>query len=148
MRKRFGLVVLAAVFAYCAFLGWRAVRTPAAPPEPRPQMADLGTIKSDLFIFARAERAFYASVGRYAPMSELRSNGLLSLPPDTRWPYRYSIVVSAPDTFVIVAMRQSPEGGPPMALMIDDKMDMREYQSHHWTHPERRHKPTARQRFS
>ncbi len=98
----------------------------------------MGDVKSDLFEYARAERAFYASKGRYATMPELRSQGLLSVPPDIRWPYFYSIHTPAPDRFVIIAMAKGPFGSRPIALSIDDNFNMRQFDSHHWRHPQRR----------
>ena len=137
--------MLVAVLGVLALVGWNAERVLPLPPRPQ---ADLGTIKSDLLVFARAERAYFASAGRYAPMKELRTHGLLSLPPDTRWPYRYSIVVTAPDTFVIVAMSQKLDGARPAALAVDEQMNMRQLDPHHGRQPGRRHKAATQQRFS
>ena len=140
MRRRYGIAVLVAVLGVLLFVGWKMERVLPLPPRPQ---ADLGTVKSDLFVFARAERAYFASAGRYAPMSELRTNGLLSLPPDTRWPYRYSIVVTAPDTFVIVAMSQNLDGGRPVALAIDEHLNMREFHPHSRFHRRRDRQPAV-----
>ena len=140
-------VVIGAVLGIVAFgliAGWRMVRTPALPPRP---LADMGDVKSDLFVFARAERAFYASSGRYASMDELRSRGLLTLPPEVRWPYFYSVHTPTPDRFVIVAMAKGPFGSRPIALSIDDNFNMRQFDSHRWKHPERR-RAANRLRFS
>ena len=146
MRRQIGIGVLVAVLAYAALAGWRMVRTPELPPRP---LADVGAVKSDLFDYARAERAFYASMGRYASMKELRSEGLLSLPPDIRWPYFYSIHTPAPDRFVIVAIAKGPFGARPIVVTIDDSFNMRQFDSHHWTMPDhQRQRPATRQRFS
>ena len=148
MRFRLGIAMLAAVIAYCLFVGWKFARTPALPPRPQPQLADLGTIKADLFAFARAERAYYAAAGRYAPLSELRSEGLLSLPPDIRWPYFYTIHMPAPNRFVIMAVAEGPFGARPIAITIDDDFNMRRFDSHHWRPGRRRNRGAARQNFS
>src|SRR5579884_1702704 len=137
MRRHIAIGALLAVIAYCGLVAWRSLRTPV-PPRPEPHLADRGVIKSDLLVYARAERAFFASSGHYASMSELRDRGLLSLPPDTRWPYRYMISVPAPDSFVIVALPQSAEAGHPVALTIDEKMNMREINPH--SSPPRHHR--------
>jgi hypothetical protein len=148
MRLRFSLLVLALVLVGGLVTGARFLRTPALPAQHRP-LADMGAVKSDLFIYARAELAFYASSGRYADMQELRSRGLLSLPPDVRWPYFYSIHTPSPDRFVIVAIAQGPFGARPIALSIDDDFNMREFDSHRWGPPEHRRRHGAtRQRFS
>jgi hypothetical protein len=149
MRLRFGIAVLVVLLGYIGFLAWRAEHIPALPARPQHQLADFGAVKSDLFVFARAERAFYASVGRYASMQELRSEGLLSLPPDIRWPYFYSIHTPAPDRFVIVAIAQGPFGARPIAITIDDDFKMQQFDAHHWQRPDRqRNRAPARQRFS
>lgn len=135
MRRAILIGTLVAVVAYGAIAGWREFRTPQLPPRP---LADMGAVKADLFEYARAERAFYASSGRYATMQELRSEGLLSLPPDVRWPYFYSIHTPAPDRFVIIAMAKGPFGSRPIALSIDDNFNMQQFDPHKWRHPEHR----------
>ncbi|MGH9523967.1 MAG: hypothetical protein ACRD3E_15705, partial [Terriglobales bacterium] len=72
MRKAILRAVVVAMVAWAALLAWRYARIPALPPRPQ---ADMGTVKEDLLVFARAERAFYASAGRYAEMHELRTAG-------------------------------------------------------------------------
>ena len=109
--------------AWAALLAWKYERIPALPPRPQ---ADMATVKQDLLVFARAERAFYASSGRYAEMHELRTQGLLTLPPEMRWPYSYYVVMPTSKRFVVVAMGQGAMGARPLALAIDEKMDMRE----------------------
>jgi hypothetical protein len=146
MRRGIVIGALVAVLAFSVIVGWRMLRMQPLPPRP---LADVGAVKSDLFVFAKAERAFYASTGRYATMEQLRSEGLLSLPPDIRWPYFYSIHRPTPDRFVIVAMAEAPSGSRPIALMIDDKFDMRQFDSHRWHHPDgRRNRNATRRNFS
>ncbi len=145
MRVRLGTAVVVVILGYAAFLAWRMERLPA-PPQPAPVLADLGTIKSDLFVYARAERAYFAATGRYATMQELRSDGLVSLPPDIRWPYFYSIR-TAPDRFVIVALAKGPFGSRPIAITIDDAFNMRRFDAHQWPHPEPRHRRSAMRRL-
>lgn len=134
MRRPIVIGAVVAVLAFALLAGWRTWRVQQLPPRP---LADLGAVKSDLFVFARAERAFFASSGRYASMDELRSKGLLSLPPDVRWPYFYSIHTTVPDRFVIVAMAEAPSGSRPIAVMIDDNFNMRRFDAHRWQHPRR-----------
>jgi hypothetical protein len=82
-------------------------------------------------------------------MSELRSDGLLTLPPDIRWPYFYSIHTPAPDRFVVIAMAQGPFGARPIAITIDDDFNMRRFNSHHWPALDRQRKRIRmQQRFS
>jgi len=132
MRRQILIGAVLAVLAVFLLAGWRILHLQQLPPRP---LADLGAVKSDLFVFARAERAFYASSGRYASMEELRSKGLLSLPPDVRWPYFYSIHTTAPDRCWIVAMAEAPSGSRPIAVMIDDNFNMRQFDAHRWHHP-------------
>ena len=137
MRRQVLIGALVVVLVFGLVTAWRMLRTPDPPPTPQPQLADLGTVKSDLFIFARAERAFFAATGRYAAMSELRSHGLLSLPPVTRWPYSYYIAVPQPGRFFIVAVAQGPPEGRPVALAMNEQMEMRQFEPHHSHHHER-----------
>lgn len=131
MHKRLAVTVVLVALAWSGLLAWRMVRLEKLPPRPQ---ADMGTIKQDLLLFARAEKAYYASSGHYAPMSELRTAGLLSLPPETRWPYSYYVVVRGPG-FVVVAMAQGPLGARPLALAVDEKMDMHELDPHDFPGP-------------
>ena len=137
MRKAIRRAVLVAIVVWAALLAWRYERIPALPPRPQ---ADMGTVKQDLLEFARAERAFYASSGRYAEMHELRTQGLLTLPPEMRWPYSYYVMTPSPKRFVVIAMGQTRMGARPLALAIDEKMDMRELDSSdfHGPHGKRR----------
>lgn len=132
MHRRLVLALTVVVLGCAVLLAWRGTRLEQLPPRPQ---ADMGVIKQDLLVFARAERAFYASAGRYAPMAELRSEGLLSLPPEMRWPYSYYVIVRGPKGFVIVAMAQSALGGRPLALAIDENMDMHELDPHDFPGP-------------
>ena len=134
MRVRLGIAVLVLVFGYAVFATWKLQRLASLPPTPHPRLADLGAVKSDLFIFARAERAYYASAGHYAPMAELRTDGLLSLPPATRWPYSYYISVPAPGKFFIIAVAQGPPDGRPVALAMNERMEMRQFEPHDVPH--------------
>lgn len=142
MWRHIAIGAVVAVLAFAGVSAWKIVHVPQLPPRP---LADVGEVKSDLFEYARAERAFYASKGRYASMQELRSQGLISVPPDIRWPYFYSIHTPAPDRFVIVAIAKGPFGSRPIALAIDEKMDMRELRGHR---TERHRRAARRMRFS
>jgi hypothetical protein len=132
MRKLVWRTVVVAVLACAVLLAWRFVRIPELPPRPQ---ADMATVKEDLLKFARAERAFYASAGRYAAMNELRTEGLLSLPPETRWPYSYFVVMPGAKRFVVVAMGQGVMGARPLALAVDEKLDMRELEGRDFPPP-------------
>jgi hypothetical protein len=117
---RFGIIVLVLAFAYCGFVLWRLLRIPTPPiSHPAPRAADLDAVKGDLCRLARAERAFFGATGHYAPENELRSNGDLTLPHGTRWPYHYGIYVPVPNRFVIVATTYGPLEKRPPALLID-----------------------------
>ena len=135
MRARVAVLVFVAAFFAAAMGAWRFDRVSLMPPHlPRP-VADPGKIKSDLLEFARAEHAYFAMTGHYADLDELRSKGLLTLPPSARWPYAYSIYVMPADRFAVVAMATGPIAGRPAALVMDDALRM-----HKYTPPEgRRH---------
>ena len=138
MRIRLGTAAVVVLLGCCVWFAWRRERLPELPPH-RPQMADMGTIKSDLIAFAAAERAFYASSGHYAAMSELRGKGLLTLPPDTRWPYSYYIAVPAPGKFFVVAVSEGLPGGRPVAMAMNEDMVMRKFDPRELPGPHRRH---------
>ena len=143
MRARVAVLVFVLAMFTAGVAAWRFARASLLPPNlPRP-VADQGVIKSDLFNFARAEHAYFAMSGHYAEMDELRAKGLLTLPPNARWPYFYSIYVIGSNRFAIVAMASGPLSGRPVALVIDDALRMRKYTPD--DHRHRRRDPRLRQ---
>src|SRR6185369_643032 len=95
-RIRFGIASLGLaigfVTAYGAFIAWRFERRmPATIVRPVPPATDVETVRVDLCRMARAQRAFFRAVGRYASSGELRSHGDFTSVINDRWPYGYTV---------------------------------------------------------
>lgn len=117
---RFGVIVAILASLYGAYLAIRLLQPSQLPAmAPRRPMADVRTVKSDLCGLAAAERAYFKTTGSYATETELRTSGVLGLPPGSRWPYQYLIKIPAPDTFTIVAAGNVPSNDRPMAVVTD-----------------------------
>jgi hypothetical protein len=125
---RFGIVAigLAVLFlgGYGRFLLWRLERRmPPGITHPLPVAADAGLVKADLCRIARAQRAFFASVGRFASTHELSSNGDFSVHTQGRWPYTYNVYNPSPVCFVVVASTAGTAlAGQSPAITVDDSM--------------------------
>jgi hypothetical protein len=85
---------------------------------------DIIGVKNDLLAIANAERGQFALEGKYLPLDELRSKGVINLPASGRGGYTYS--VDAADTaFRVVASYSGPAGSAPRTITIDQTMEMR-----------------------
>jgi hypothetical protein len=87
-------------------------------------VVDITGVKNDLLAIANAERSEFALEGKYLPLDELRSRGVINLPASGRGGYTYSIDVG--DTaFRVVASYSGPPGTAPQTISIDQTMEIR-----------------------
>ena len=85
---------------------------------------DVVGVKNDLLAIANAERSQYALEGKYLPLDELQSKGVIHIPSSGRRGYTYSVDVG--DTsFRVVASYSGPPGGGPQTISIDQSMEIR-----------------------
>jgi hypothetical protein len=125
MSRHFGIVALVIAFAWCGFLGWLFTARPMQTPPPRiPAVANIESVQRDLCSLAVAEVDFHRTAGRYASFHELRSNGKLALPPDSRWPYLYVLHAPTLEEFSITAVSANPTVDSPRLLIVDDQMQV------------------------
>lgn len=87
---------------------------------PRATIDTVG-VKNDLIAIANAERRRLASDGKYVSLDELRSNGDISMPGNTRGPYTYSVETSD-SGFRVVARYSGPDPKAPKSMSIDQTM--------------------------
>jgi len=96
---------------------------PATIVRPVPPATDVVTVRADLCRMARAQRAFFRAVGRYASSGELRSNGDFTSAGNDRWPYGYTVHTPVPDRFVVVASTVGTAlNGHAPAITVDDTL--------------------------
>ena len=81
---------------------------------------DVFGARTDLQVFASAERQAYALDGRYLTIEELREKKY-KVPDDTRGGYTYSAEIS-PETFRIWATLYGPDGAEQSSLSIGPDM--------------------------
>jgi hypothetical protein len=124
MGRAFGflsLIIVVAVGAYIYMRQTQGVMT-AGTSNPTATV-DLIGVKNDLLAIAQAERSHAALQGNFVSLEELRSQGDLNMPRDSRGPYTYSAEVSSGD-FHIVATYSGPDPGMPKTLTIDQTMQI------------------------
>lgn len=84
---------------------------------------DVTGVKNDLMAIANAERRRLASDGKYVSLDDLRSNGDISMPGNTRGPYTYA-VEAGDQTFKVTATYSGPDEHAPKQLSIDQNMQI------------------------
>ncbi len=85
---------------------------------------DVVGVRNDLLAIANAERSEFALEGKYLPLDELRSKGIISLPVSGRGGYTYSVDVGESD-FRVVASYSGAPGTAPQTISIDQTMEIR-----------------------
>ena len=84
---------------------------------------DVAGVKNDLVAIASAERRRFASDGKYVDISDLISNGDISMQQPSRGPFSYASSIS--DTgFTITATYSGNDPAVPRTLRIDQNMQM------------------------
>jgi hypothetical protein len=84
---------------------------------------DIVGVRNDLMVIANAERRRLASDGKYVSLDDLRSNGDISMPSNTRGPYTYSVEVN--DTgFVVKAIYSGADASAPRSITVDQTMQL------------------------
>jgi len=87
-------------------------------------VVDTTGVQNDLMTIANAERSQFALEGKYLPLDELRSKGVINLPASGRAGYTYSVDVGS-DSFRVVASYSGPPGAAPQTITIDQTMEIR-----------------------
>jgi len=94
----------------------------AAAASPRATI-DVTGVKNDLVALASAERRRMASDGKYVDISDLISNGDVSMQQPSRGPFSYSSSVSD-NSFRITASYSGNDPGVPHSMSIDENMQI------------------------
>jgi hypothetical protein len=85
---------------------------------------DVVGVRNDLIVIARAEERHLASDGKYVSLDELRSNGDISMPTNSRGPYSYSIETGE-NTFRVIATYSGSESSAPRSISVDQTMQIK-----------------------
>ena len=117
-----GLLIVLCVGAW--FYTRQATNVMPAGPRNIRAAVDTTGVRNDLLAIANAERSQFALEGKYLPLDELRSMGVINLPASGRAGYTYSVDVGS-DFFRVVASYSGPAGAAPQTITIDQTMEIR-----------------------
>jgi hypothetical protein len=123
--RAFGYLSLLIVLCVGAWLYTRQAKSvmPEGAGNVR-AVVDTTGVQNDLLAIANAERSQFALEGKYLPLDELRSKGVINLPASGRAGYTYSVDVGS-DSFRVVASYSGPSGAAPQTISIDQTMEIR-----------------------
>jgi hypothetical protein len=126
MGRALGFVGLLIVLGVGLYIYKQEVVATSAPggTTANPRMTiDTAGVKNDLVSIANAERRRFASDGKYVDISDLISNGDISMQQPSRGPFSYTSSVS--DTgFTITATYSGPDASGPKSMSIDQTMQI------------------------
>ena len=126
MGRVFGFVGLLVVMGAGMYIYKQQVVAVSAPggttANPRSTI-DVAGVRNDLVAMASAERRRFASDGKYVDISDLISNGDISMPSPSRGPFSYSASVSD-SGFRITATYSGNDPGAPHTMSIDENMQI------------------------
>jgi hypothetical protein len=122
--RAFGFISLLIVLCVGAWLYTRQAASVMPPGAGNVRaVVDITGVKNDLLAIANAERSQFALEGKYLPLDELRSRGVINLPAAGRGGYTYSVDVGDTD-FRVVASYSGPAGAAPQTISIDQTMEI------------------------
>jgi hypothetical protein len=77
-----------------------------------------------LLVLANAERSQFALDGKYLPLDELVSKGVVTMSRTRRPPYEYSAEVGGSSFRIVATYNGAPAPGAPKRISIDDTMQV------------------------
>jgi len=124
MGRAFGFLSLLVVLCVGAWLYTRQAKSvmPAGAGNVR-AVVDITGVQNDLLAIANAERSQFALEGKYLPLDELRTKGVINLPASGRAGYSYSVDVGD-SAFRVVASYSGPPAAAPQTITIDQTMEI------------------------
>src|SRR5438445_2215351 len=131
MGKSVGLITLVVVAGIVMYLYMRSTVavSPGADGTAAPQSTiELAGVKNDLTAIAQAERRYWVTNSKYASIDDLRANGDISMPKNSRGPYEYSADYSDNNFRITATYNGPPTPGVPHTFTIDESMNLREGQ--------------------
>lgn len=126
MGRALGFVGLLIVLGIGFYIYKQQITSTSAPggstSNPRATIDVIG-VQNDLVAMANAERRRFASDGKYVDISDLITNGDISMQKPSRGPFSYSSSVS--DTgFTITATYSGEDPSAPRHMSIDQTMQI------------------------
>lgn len=124
MGKSLGFVGLLVVLAIGGYLYTHQGGSPGQTTAAAVSSVDVAAVKSDLLVLANAERSQFALEGKYLPLDELVSKGVVTMSRTSRPPYTYSAEVGGSSFRIVATYRGTPQPGAPRRISIDDTMQV------------------------
>ena len=124
MGRGFGFIGLVIVLAVGMWIYTHAAKS--VTPEGSGKvtgLVDTVGVQNDLLAIANAERSQFALEGKYLPLDELRSKGVINLPASGRAGYTYSVDAGS-DGFRAVASYSGAPSTAPQTISIDQTMEI------------------------
>src|SRR5438270_8344304 len=87
---------------------------------------DIVGVKNDLNAIAQGERRYWAANSKYASIDDLRADGDISMPKNSRGPYQYSADYSETTFRITATYTGPPAAGVPHTFTIDQGMNLQE----------------------
>ena len=127
MGRSFGFIALILVAAAVAYLYMRntVAVSPAGTAAPQTTI-ELAGVKNDLNAIAQGERRYWAANSKYASIDDLRADGDISMPKNSRGPYQYSADYSETTFRITATYTGPPAAGVPHTFTIDQGMNLQE----------------------
>src|SRR5262245_18615488 len=119
MGRSLGFIALIIVVAVSGYLYLKQAQPVTAVGTNPQSTIEVTGVRNDLLAIANAERRYFASNAKYASLSELRSNGDITIP--SRPNYSYSAEASD-SNFKVVAVYSGSDPKAPKHLTVDETM--------------------------
>jgi hypothetical protein len=123
MGRALGFIGLLIAVGIGAFLYTKQAQSWAPGGGSPKTTIDVVGVRNELMVIANAERRRLASDGKYVSLDDLRSNGDISMPSNTRGPYTYTVETSEVG-FVVRATYSGADSSAPRAISVDQTMQL------------------------
>src|ERR1700755_2259122 len=118
MGRALGFIGLLIAVAIGAFIYSKQAQS-VAPGGGSPKTTiDVVGVRNDLMVIANAEGRRLASDGKYVSLDDLRANGDISMPSNTRGPFTYTVEINETGFFV-KAIYSGPDSSAPRSISVD-----------------------------
>jgi hypothetical protein len=123
MGRALGFIGLLIAVGIGAFLYSKQAQSVASGGGSPKTTIDVVGVRNDLMVIANAERRHLASDGKYVSLEDLRSNGDISMPSNTRGPYTYTVDLGE-NSFVVKASYSGADASAPRSISVDQTMQV------------------------
>ena len=124
MGRGIGFISLILAVAVGGYLYSQQTRDITSGGDRPTSAIDVTSVRMDLIAIANAERAYFATNGKYASLDELLANGDTQITRDRRPNYTYSAETSNTG-FRIIANYSGPDPNATQRISVDETLTVR-----------------------